>query len=354
MSTHALNIEAVDNAYVQIATPQCIGIGFVLPSVELIITNFHIVEGNPQVIIYSSNQKRFLVDVLYIDEVYDIAFLEKPKDFEITTLGFNTEYSQDDSVYIKEKKLKTGAIIKATDTFHNIQFIPTNIPIDTAFSGSPLINTRGEIIGINTSSIYENDETGYALPISSVIKSIEDYQAVGQRIATRCKECQLIATVDLKFSQCKDDSAKLFATDYPKYEAKGVSRTIEGLIKRLGHEAATSRRGPNHWALIEGSATIYLSYYEPRGYILGDAFLCSLPKDNSKVTEQIYQFLLQQNYQIKGLTFSISDNDIVLSLIIYDRHLNTDTAIELLQTLLECADYYYNVLVEQYGAVWKS
>jgi serine protease Do len=354
MSTHALNIETIENAYVQIATPQCIGIGFVLPSIELIITNFNIVEGNQQVIVYSNNQKRFLADVLYIDEVYDIAFLEKPKGFEVKSLLFNTDYATNDSVFIKTKKLKTGEIIKATDIFHHIKYIPTNIPIDTAFSGSPLINNKGEIIGINTSSIYENDETGYALPIIHVLKSIQEYHKTNKRIATRCTGCKLISTLDSKFDHCNGcDANKLFSTDYPKYEAEGVSRTIEGLIEKIGHEAPLSRRGPNHWALIEGSATIYLSYYEPRGYILGDAFLCSLP-ENSKITEKIYQFLLQQNYLIKGLTFSINENDIVLSLIIYDRHLNTDTAIELLQTLLEGADYYDNVLVEQYGAVWKN
>lgn len=354
MSIHALHMETIDNAYVQIATPQCIGIGFVLPSIELIITNFHIVEGNPQVIIYSKNQKRFLVDVLYIDEVYDIAFLEKPQGFEVHTLPFNSNYAVNESVFVKEKKLKTGEIITALDTFHKIKFIPTNLPIDTAYSGSPLVNGKGEIIGINTSMIYENDETGYALPIAPVLKTIQDYHATNRRIATRCKGCRLVSTLESKFDHCDGcEATKLFSTDFPKYEAEGVSRTIEGLIEKIGHEAALSRRGPNHWALIEGSATIYLSYYEPRGYILGDAFLCSLPKD-PQTTAEIYQFLLQQNYLIKGLTFSISENDIVLSLIIYDRHLNTNTAIELLQTLLERADYYDNVLVEQYGAVWKS
>ena len=354
MSTHALHMETIDHAYVQIATPQCIGIGFVLPSIELIITNFHIVEGNQQVIVYSKNQKRFLADVLYIDEIYDIAFLEKPKGFEVKSLSYNTDYSQNDTIFIKEKELKNGSIVEGTDTFSHIKYIPTNISIDTAFSGSPLINNKGEIIGINTSSIYENDEIGYALPISPVLKSIQEYHQTNKRIATRCTGCKLISTLESKFDHCNGcDAIKLFSTDYPKYEAEGVSRTIEGLIKKIGHEAPLSRRGPNHWALIEGSATIYLSYYEPRGYILGDAFLCSLPED-SKTTEKIYQFLLQQNYLIKGLTFSISNNDIVLSLIIYDRHLNTDTAIELLQALLERADYYDNVLVEQYGAVWKS
>jgi serine protease Do len=77
-----------------------------------------------------------------------------------------------------------------------------------------------------------------------------------------------------------------------------------------------------------------------------------MPEDKETVN-RIYEFLLRQNYLIKGLTFSIYEDDIVLSLIIYDRHLNNDTAVELLQNLLERADYYDNVLVEELGAIWK-
>jgi len=67
----------------------------------------------------------------------------------------------------------------------------------------------------------------------------------------------------------------------------------------------------------------------------------------------MHEYLLRQNHEIEGLTFSIRGQDIVLSLLIYDRYLNAETGMKLFQHLFERADYYDNVLVEVYGAIWK-
>ena len=66
-----------------------------------------------------------------------------------------------------------------------------------------------------------------------------------------------------------------------------------------------------------------------------------------------FNFLLKQNFEIENLTFSIKDNDIVLSLMIYDRYLNEITGRTLFKYLFEQADAYDNILVEQYGAEWR-
>ena len=84
---------------------------------------------------------------------------------------------------------------------------------------------------------------------------------------------------------------------------------------------------------------------------MGDASLCLLPKENIK---PLYEYLLKQNHEIEGLTFSIKENDIVLSLLIYDRYLNMDTGMKLFQHLFQKADDYDNILVEKYGAIWKN
>ena len=60
------------------------------------------------------------------------------------------------------------------------------------------------------------------------------------------------------------------------------------------------------------------------------------------------------NYELDGLTFSIKGQDIILSLLIYDRYLNADTGLELFKHLFAKADYYDNILVEKYGAQWKN
>ena len=81
-----------------------------------------------------------------------------------------------------------------------------------------------------------------------------------------------------------------------------------------------------------------------------DALLCTLPPQNIKA---LYEYLLRENYRNEGVTLSVRGQDIVLSLLIYDRYLKEETAEKLLSSLFEKADSYDNILVEQYGAKWR-
>ena len=68
----------------------------------------------------------------------------------------------------------------------------------------------------------------------------------------------------------------------------------------------------------------------------------------------VYEYLLRENYRNEGVTLSVKGQDIILSLLIYDRYLKDEIAEKLLQNLFEKADYYDNILVEQYGAKWRT
>ncbi|MBK9744446.1 MAG: hypothetical protein IPO94_16505 [Saprospiraceae bacterium] len=54
------------------------------------------------------------------------------------------------------------------------------------------------------------------------------------------------------------------------------------------------------------------------------------------------------------MNFSLKDQDIILSLLIYDQYINSNTLLKLFKQLLAKADEYDNILVEQYGAKWKN
>jgi serine protease Do len=54
------------------------------------------------------------------------------------------------------------------------------------------------------------------------------------------------------------------------------------------------------------------------------------------------------------MTLSVYEQDILLSLLIYDRYLDEETGTTLFNQLFRRADYYDNVLVEQYDAIWKT
>ena len=356
MPSAVMNFENIQRAIVQIATPECTGRGTILAEEGFIVTSQHLVEGTPNVVISNNQISAQLAKVVYTDEIYDIALIELPKVVLAGSVQLSkANFGVNDTIIALEKEIKTGNITKEAHSFLDVEYIETNIQIDTDYNGSPLLNAKGEIIGIHSGLIqYGLKDIGYALPSHYILKIIADYKKSASIEATRCRNCQNIVTPTSiqNNNQCPNCQNEVeLPSSIPAYRPQGVSRTIEELIQDIGHEPVLTRRGPKNWALIEGSATIYLAYYEPRGYIMGDAFLCQLP-DNQNL-DKIYEFLLRQNYQMNGLTFSVNQKDIVLSLIIYDRHLNTDTAKELLQNLLERADYYDNVLVEEYGAVWK-
>src|SRR5690606_14278628 len=108
----------------------------------------------------------------------------------------------------------------------------------------------------------------------------------------------------------------------------GVAKTIEALIARIGHDVSLSRCGPNAWEIRQGSARIIITYHDKSGLMSADAVLCQLPKENIK---RLYEYLLRENYRNEALTLSVHDQDIVLSLLIFDRYLNEETGQQMLQ-----------------------
>ncbi|MDX1911836.1 MAG: hypothetical protein SFV22_10145, partial [Saprospiraceae bacterium] len=136
-----------------------------------------------------------------------------------------------------------------------------------------------------------------------------------------------------------------------EYVPSGTAKTLENLINAIGHDVLLSRSGPNAWEIKQGSATIIITYHDKSGLISADAILCELPKKDIK---PLYEYLLRENYRNEALTLSVHEQDIVLSLLIFDRYLNEETGKTMLRNLFEQADFYDNKLVEEYGATWKA
>ena len=79
--------------------------------------------------------------------------------------------------------------------------------------------------------------------------------------------------------------------------------------------------------------------------------MCELPGEGIK---EIYNYLLRQNYKLKGFSFSIKDQDIIISLLIFDQYLNKTTGVKLFNELFHQADHFDDILVDQFGARWKE
>ena len=94
-------IETFKPVLIQIATPYSTGTGFYLKEHRIIVTNEHVIRGNRQVVIDGISIKKQLVNVLFTDSKYDLAFLSPPKEL-LPNVGL-----------VPEGKLKDGDQIVA-------------------------------------------------------------------------------------------------------------------------------------------------------------------------------------------------------------------------------------------------
>ena len=118
----------------------------------------------------------------------------------------------------------------------------------------------------------------------------------------------------------------------------------------MGKDVRLAREGANNWSVKEGSAKIKITYNAENFFIAGDAYLCQMPSDATKI-KPLYQFLLQENYQTNGLVLSCVKQNIVLSCIMYDLDMTKETGAETFRNLFKKADDYDDFLKNEYGCL---
>lgn len=351
-------IEKYKNVIIQISTPHGSGTGFYLKENDLIVTNEHVVRGSAECIIDGSGFEKALTEVLYTDTMHDLAFLKPPKDHSLAAVELsNAQIKEGDAVmaighpYGLKYTATQGIISKAERLMNNINFIQVDAAINPGNSGGPLVSDTGHIVGVNSAKITQADNLGFALPMSYLKDSLDEFAKVKDEKAVRCGSCGNVVTKSQEEDgYCPHCGARIEIPDtVEEYTTSGVAKEIEALIVDIGKDLKLSRRGKNSWEFDEGSATIRLYFNENSGFIIGDAHLCRLPKTNIK---EIYEYLLRENNKPGGLVFSSSNQNIVLSFIIYQKYFNLETGKKTLEDLAKKADYYDHVLVDDYGALW--
>jgi len=349
-------IEKYKEVVVQILTPAGSGSGFLVKEKGLIVTNRHVIAGNKEIVVRGENFKKTLSDVVYSDSLNDIAFIKVPSVFDGESIELSQELpSAGESIIAIGHPLglrftaTQGIISKSERKFNNVDYLQVDAAINPGNSGGPLINDRGEIIGVNTFIYRDGESLGFALPSVKLNEIIEKYQDIKGEIATNCPSC----TNMVKISEVEDDYCPHCGNKFPEnelnplpYQPTGISLTIENILNSLNKEVKLSRIGKTNWDIDQGSALIKITYNTKNKFIYCDATLGTLPKENIGA---IYEFMLNENYNLENLSFSVNQQNVVLGTIIFDGDLNEESGKIILGELFEKADYYDNVLEEKFG-----
>jgi serine protease Do len=344
---------------VQITTPYSAGTGFILSDKKYIITNEHVIRDNKRVVVEGHNIKRQSVEVIFFDELYDIAFLAPPIFTEETNIKNDLS---DNKIEIKigEPIFATGhplglkfsttkGIISSLNVeFSGIKYIQHDAALNPGNSGGPLYNVDGAVIGINTFIFKDGHNIGIALPSKDLQKIISLYEEHYPNKAIKCSSCEFINHIFKKQNNyCINCGNQYTAYDeIEDYSAVGISKKIEDILKQLDYNPELCRRGQYQWEINKGSATISITYHEKSGYLIAESILCYL---NTTNLIEVYTYLLKQNYYNKEMSFSLKENNIILSTVIYDQYLKVDTGKKIFQRLLNNSDKYDSILEEYYN-----
>jgi serine protease Do len=355
-------IEQYKKVVTQIATPYSTGTGFYLKEQGVVVTNEHVVRGNREVVVEGALIQRQMAKVVFTDPKYDLAFLKCGADALIPNILLTDAQKLEVGEIVSAighpfglKFTATQGIVSNVDHKENdIQYYQHDAALNPGNSGGPLINASGHVVGVNTFIINNGENMGFSLPVEYLKNSLIEFSNLGKgRTGIRCVNCSNLVFEDTVEGQfCPHCGSKIkLPNQEEEYEAAGVPFTIEEILEKCGHEIKLSRRGPCLWEVVQGSAKIFVTYYEPNGLIAGDAILCILPQKNIMA---VYEYLLRENNNLEGLTLSIKGQEVVLSLIIYDRFLSADSGLEMFQRLFQKADDLDNILVEEFGCSWKE
>jgi serine protease Do len=167
-----------------------VGSGFVMNRDGYILTNNHVVEDADQIKVKLSNGKEYVGKVIGRDPKTDLALLkvEGSLDLHSLTLGNSDDLKVGSwvvaigSPFGLEQTVTAGIVsakgrVIGSGPYDN--FIQTDASINPGNSGGPLINMRGEVIGINTAIIASGQGIGFAIPINMAKEIVPQLEEKG-------------------------------------------------------------------------------------------------------------------------------------------------------------------------------
>ena len=213
------------------------GSGFIIDSKGIILTNAHVVKNADQVNVKLRDGRIFQGEVAGVDEPSDLAVVKiKGQNLPVAPLGDSSQ------IQVGEWAIAVGNPLGLDNTVTlgiistlnrssaqvgipdmRLDFIQTDTAINPGNSGGPLLNDRGEVIGINTAIRANAEGIGFAIPIDKA-KAIKDRLARGEAIPHPYIGIQMLTLTPELAQQFNDDPNSLMIV--PKITGVFVLKVI--------------------------------------------------------------------------------------------------------------------------------
>lgn len=171
--------------------PRGVGSGFIISPDGFVLTNAHVVEGADEVYVTLTDKREFKAKIIGVDKRTDVAVVKiEGNNLPRLTIGDPSRLRAGEwviaigSPFGLDNTVTAGIVsARARDTGDYLPLIQTDVAVNPGNSGGPLINMRGEVIGIN-SQIYSRSGgymgISFAVPIDEAMRVAEQLRTAGR------------------------------------------------------------------------------------------------------------------------------------------------------------------------------
>jgi len=195
------------------------GSGFIISPDGLIVTNKHVVfDEKAEYTVFTNDGKKYKAEILARDPSRDLAIIKiSSQNLPVLQLG------DSDSIKLGQTAIAIGNALgefrntvsvgvisglsrsvtaSGGDTSETLEgLIQTDAAINAGNSGGPLLNLKGEVIGINVAMVSGAQNIGFTIPINQVKKAIESVKSTGRIISPYLGIRYMMITADLAKGQ---------------------------------------------------------------------------------------------------------------------------------------------------------
>jgi serine protease Do len=176
--------------------PRGVGSGFIISGDGYVMTNHHVVEGADEIYVTLTDKREFKAKLIGSDQRTDVALVKiDTTDLPSLKIGDPNRVRVGEwvlaigSPFGLESTVTAGIVsAKGRETGDYLPFIQTDVAVNPGNSGGPLLNMRGEVVGIN-SQIYSR--TGgfmgisFAIPIDEAMRVSDQIRTTGRVVRGR-------------------------------------------------------------------------------------------------------------------------------------------------------------------------
>jgi serine protease Do len=215
--------------------PRGVGSGFIISADGFVLTNAHVVDGADDVYVTLTDKREYKAKIIGVDKRTDVAVVKiEGNSLPRLTIGDPSKLRAGEwviaigSPFGLDNTVTAGIVsAKARDTGDYLPLIQTDVAVNPGNSGGPLINLRGEVVGIN-SQIYSRSGgymgISFAVPIDEAMRVAEQLRTSGR--VTRGR-------IGVQIGEVTKDVA----------ESLGLTRAQGALVQRVEPGAPAEKAG---------------------------------------------------------------------------------------------------------------